>query len=311
MNSLFGRGPSLRIRLVLALACSFLLAFIDHRLNALQPARLFLNSLVTPIQYLAIMPEQLLDNVAESLQSRTALQQENAELREQMLVLQGRLQRFHFLQNENSRLRELLDSEPRQESRRMVAEVIAVASDPFSHQLVINKGTLNGVYQSQPVLDSRGIIGQVVSVGTNTSRIILISDQSHAIPLRAERNDLRVLAQGIGDMQQLELMFVPHSTDLEVGDMLVSSGLGGVFPEGYPVAAVTRILRDESLPFARVYAQPVAALDRVRAVLLLWPENAGEAPIYEPNDGSDLPLLPIAEGDTATAPTPANQEGGQ
>jgi rod shape-determining protein MreC len=168
----------------------------------------------------------------------------------------------------------------------MVAEVIAVASEPFSQQLVVNKGTLNGVYEGQAVLDDRGIIGQVQDVGSNTARVLLISDQSHAIPLRSERNDTSVLAQGTGDIGRLQLMFVPHSTTLKEGDLLVSSGLGGVYPEGYPVATIRKIVRDESLPFAQVQADPISPLDRVRNVLLLWRSNDQQQPIYEePSDG--------------------------
>jgi len=271
---------------VLALACSFLLIFIDHRLQAMQPVRLFLNSLVTPVQYLAILPEQILDNFSESVKSQGALSEENAQLKQQLLELQGQLQQFQFISNENKRLRELLGSEQRIPNRRMVAEVIAVASEPFSQQLVINKGTLNGVYEGQAVLDDRGIIGQVQDVGSNTARVLLISDQSHAIPLRSERNDTRVLAQGTGDIGRLQLMFVPHSTTLKAGDLLVSSGLGGVYPEGYPVATISEIVRDESLPFAQVQADPISPLDRVRNVLLLWRSNDQQQPIYEePSDG--------------------------
>lgn len=281
MKSLFERGPSLRSRLFLALSIAIALMFIDHRLNSMQPVRLFMNSLVSPVQYLAIMPEQLLDTASKTIQARSSLNAENDSMREQLLELQARLQRYQFLQNENARLRQLLGSDVRQEGRRMVAEVVAVASDPFSHQLVINKGTLNGVFEGQPVLDSRGIVGQVMSVGTTTSRVLLISDQSHTIPLRAERSDIRVLAQGVGDLQRLELSFIPHSTELAEEDILVSSGLGGTFPEGYPVATIERIVRDDSRPFATVYVRPFALLDRVRSVLLLWPDDSEAEPIYE------------------------------
>lgn len=300
MKSLFERGPSLRFRLVLALTVAFSLMFIDHRLNAMQPVRLLLSSIVSPVQYLAILPEQLLDAASKALQTRTSLNAENEAMREQLLHLQGRLQRFQFLQNENARLRNLLDSDVRNESRRMVAEVVAVASDPFSHQLVINKGTINGVYEGQPVLDSRGIVGQIISVSTTTSRVVLISDQSHSIPLRAERNDIRVLAQGVGDLQRLELMFIPHSTELQEQDMLVTSGLGDTFPEGYPVAIIESIVRDESLPFAVVHARPFALLDRVRSVLLLWPDDSLEQPIY------DTPIDTPADISTETPPEETN-----
>ena len=284
MKTLFVRGPSLLSRLVLALACSFLLIFIDHRLQAMQPVRVFLNSLVAPVQYLAILPEQLLDNFSESVKTTDQLSAENKALKQRILKLQGQQQQLQFLQNENRRLRELLGSEARESARRMVAEVIAVASEPFSQQLVINKGTLSGVYEGQPVLDSSGIIGQVQDVGGNTARVLLISDQSHAISLRSERNDIRALAQGTGDIGRLELMFIPHSTELREGDLLMSSGLGGVFPEGYPVARIANIVRDESLPFATVFADPVSALDRVRNVLLLWPTESEQQPIYEDDE---------------------------
>lgn len=284
MKTLFARGPSLLSRLVLALACSFLLIFIDHRLQAMKPVRLFLNSLVAPVQYLAILPEQLLDNLSESLKTTSQLTNENQRLKREILELQGQQQQLRFLQNENRRLRELLGSEARDSARRMVAEVIAVASEPFSQQLVINKGTLSGVYEGQPVLDSNGIIGQIQDVGGSTARVLLLSDQSHAISLRSARNDIRVLAQGTGDIGRLELMFIPHSTELQEGDLLMSSGLGGVFPEGYPVATISEIIRDESLPFATVFADPVSALDRVRYVLLLWPSKAEQQPIFDEDE---------------------------
>ncbi|PYE33336.1 rod shape-determining protein MreC [Idiomarina fontislapidosi] len=281
MKTLFTRGPSLLSRLVLALACSFLLIFVDHRLQAMQPVRMFLNSLVTPVQYLAILPEQILSNFSESVKSQEQLADENKALKKQMLELRGQLQQLQFISNENKRLRALLGSEQRQPSRRMVAEVVAVASEPFSQQLVINKGTLSGVYEGQPVIDSKGVVGQIQDVGSNTARVLLISDQSHGIALRAERNDIRVLAQGTGEIGKLQLMFVPHSSELAEGDLLMTSGLGGVYPEGYPVARITRINRDESLPFAEVSADSISALDRVRTVLLLWPQSAEQAPIFE------------------------------
>ena len=284
MKTLFARGPSLLSRLVLALACSFLLIFIDHRLQAMKPVRLFLNSLVAPVQYLAILPEQLLDGVSESLKTTSQLSDENMHLKRIILELQGEQQQLRFLQNENKRLRELLGSDARDSARRMVAEVIAVASEPFSQQLVINKGTLNGVYEGQPVLDSHGILGQVQDVGGNTARVLLLSDQSHAISLRSERSDIRILAQGTGDIGRLELMFIPHSTELKEGDLLMSSGLGGIFPEGYPVATIRKIVRDESLPFAKVIADPVSALDRVRNVLLLWPSDGEQQPIFDEDE---------------------------
>lgn len=277
-SHLFLQRVSLKTRLTLALLLAFLLIFADRRFGAMQPIRAFLNSVVSPVQYLAVMPEQALDNVISQVQSRRRIMRENTQLKEDNLLLQGQLQRFQFLVRENDRLRELLASDSREERLRMVAEVIAVDSDPFSHQVVVNKGTRHGVYIGQPVIDADGIVGQVADVGVTTARVILISDQSHAIPTRAELSGIRVIAQGVGDIRQLELMHVPHSTELQEGDVLFSSGLGGVFPEGYPVARIHRITRDESLPFVQVSATPIANLDRIRMLLLLWDSNSEMQP---------------------------------
>lgn len=285
---LFVRSVSLKVRLTLALSLAFLLIFLDHRLGAMQPVRLFLNSIVSPVQYLAVVPEQALDSLISQLQSRRALIIENESLKEDMLALRGQMQRYEFLMLENERLRRLLASEAREDRLRMVAEVIAVDSDPFSHQVVVNKGTRHGVFIGQPVIDAQGVIGQVTSVGVSTARVILISDQSHAIPTRAAESGIRVIAQGVGDTSMLELMHVPHSTELRVGDMLLTSGLGGVFPEGYPVARIQSIVRDESLPFARVRAVPVANLDRIRMLLLLWDADSYEQPIRPEQEAEPL-----------------------
>src|SRR5690554_5128968 len=284
MKSLFERGPSLLTRLVLALLCAAMLMFLDHRLNTMQPVRSFLSTLVTPVQYLAVLPEQALDRIVYLSTTRSMLREQNEALRQELQELHMAVQRLNFLENENARLRQLLGSDVRQASRRMAAEIVAVATDPFSHQVVINKGSANGVYKGQPVLDNRGILGQVMSVGHTTARVLLISDQSHSLALRAERNDIRVLARGTGDLQRLELLYIPHSTELEEGDKLMSSGLGGVFPEGYPVAEIIAVDRDERLQYARVLARPYAQLDRIRTVLLLWPPSATEQPVYDDID---------------------------
>ncbi|RUO37592.1 rod shape-determining protein MreC [Aliidiomarina shirensis] len=283
-STLFIQRVSLRVRLTLALLLAFLLIFADHRLGIMQPVRSVLNSFVSPVQYLAVMPEQALDNLISQVQSRRRLVRENEQLKEDVLSLQGQMQRYQFLVSENERLRGLLSSESREERMRMVAEVIAVDSDPFSHQVVVNKGSRNGVYIGQPVIDAEGVIGQVVDVGVITARVILISDQSHAIPLRAESSGIRVIAQGVGNTNSIELMHVPHSTELAEGDLLMTSGLGGVFPEGYPVARISAIMRDESLPFAQVKAVPVANLDRIRMLLLLWDSNSEYQPIRTEQD---------------------------
>jgi rod shape-determining protein MreC len=280
MKSLFERGPSLRTRFFIALGCASLLLFLDHRLNTMQPVRSFLSTVVSPIQYLAVLPQQISARVDYILTTRSELRTDNERLGNQLLELEMAVQRLNFIESENDRLRQLLGSDVRGASRRMVTEVVAVASDPFSHQVVINKGSSNGAYVGQPVLDNRGIVGQLVSVGLNTARVLLISDQSHAISLRVQRNDIRVLAQGTGDLQKLALLYISHSSDIEVGDVLLSSGLDEVFPEGYPVAEVIEIDRNEQFQYAQVAVRPYAQLDRVRSLLLLWPGDVDEQPVF-------------------------------
>lgn len=282
MTPLFIRTISLRFRLTLALLLAFLLLVLDHRMSVMEPTRAVLNSIVSPIQYLAVVPEQLLSRLDQNLQSRRSLRTENEALKLEMLDMQGQMQRYQLLASENERLRNLLASDAREDNLRMVAEVIAVDSNNFSHQVVVNKGSAHGVFIGQPVLDDQGVVGQVISVGLSTARILLISDQNHAIPTRNARGGIRVIVQGVGDTNSLDVMHLPHSTDLAEGDLLLSSGLGGAFPEGYPVARVDMIDRDDSLPFARVTATPIAQLDRIRMLLLVWQVSDEQQPIYNP-----------------------------
>lgn len=273
----------------------------------MQPTRMILNSIVSPVQYLATTPEEIYARISENIQSRVQMRQELARLRTSMLDMKGEMQRYQFLVRENERLRNLLSSESREDSLRMVAEVIAVDSDSFSHQVVVNKGTAHGAFIGQPILDDKGVVGQVSSVGLTTARVLLISDQSHAIPTRSERSGIRVVVQGMGDTSMLDVMHVPHSTELEVGDLLLSSGLGGVFPEGYPVGVIESIDLDESLPFAKVTARPVASLDRIRMLLLVWQASSEQQPIFTPiqavrerfrgGDEQDLKIEESAEYD--------------
>lgn len=270
MNLLFGRSPPIKLRLALAVILSFVFMGVDKYTGSSATLRAFLNSLVTPIYYLASLPEDSIDWTAEQLRTRESLQQENQQLKSQQLLQNEKLQQFAFLKQENDKLRALLDSPVRQQGKKMIAEVMAIDSHPFRHLLVINKGALDGVFEGQPVIDDFGIVGQVSSVATTSSRVILISDSTHAIPVRIQRNGVRSIIEGTGRINQLKANNVPHSIEMEKDDMLVTSGLGGGFPEGYPVARITSVEHDLSLPFAQITATPIAQLDRVSRVLLLW-----------------------------------------
>ncbi|MDF2179127.1 rod shape-determining protein MreC [Aliiglaciecola sp. CAU 1673] len=278
MDTIFTRGPSLVSRLVLASLTSLLLILLDHRLDSFSKARLYLNSLVSPLQYMASLPGDMLNQASSALTTQSQLLERNARLTHQNILLSEQLQRFEMIKLENDKLRTLLGSTVRPGVRKMVAELMAVDNNPYSHQIMVDKGSLHGVFEGQPVLDDKGVVGQVMEVGTTTSRVLLIADLTHGIPVRILRNNVRMVASGSGQLNQLILNHVPHSTDVQEGDILVSSGLGEVFPEGYPVGKVTSVLRDESRPFAQVKAEPIAQLDRLKYLLLLWPADAPSEP---------------------------------
>ena len=276
MKPIFGRGPSLQLRLFLAVIISVAAIVADSRFGVFTHVRVYLSSLVSPLQYIANAPGTLLDTMSTQVQTRADLIEQTKQQEQQLFTLRSRLLKMDHLEHENQRLRELLGSPVHKESRKMVAELLSVDSDPFSHQVLINKGALDGVYNGQPVINDQGVVGQVLHVGSTTSRVLLITDSSHGIPVRVLRNDLRAIASGSGELDKLELRNLPRNTDVQVGDLLVTSGLGGRFPEGYPVATVTRSDYVEGKPFAQIEAKPLVALDRLRYLLLLWTDKKPE-----------------------------------
>ena len=255
MKPIFGRGPSLQLRLFLAVIISIAAIVADSRFGVFTHVRVYLSSLVSPLQYMANAPGIMLDTMSTQVQTRAGLIEQTKQQEQQLFTLRSRLLKMDHLEHENQRLRELLGSPVHKESRKMVAELLSVDSDPFSHQVLINKGALDGVYNGQPVINDQGVVGQVLHVGSTTSRVLLITDSSHGIPVRVLRNDLRAIASGSGELDKLELRNLPRNTDVQVGDLLVTSGLGGRFPEGYPVATVTRSDYVEGKPFAQIEAR--------------------------------------------------------
>ncbi|ATD36893.1 rod shape-determining protein MreC [Aeromonas salmonicida] len=295
MKPIFGRGPSLQLRLFLAVIISIAAIVADSRFGVFTHVRVYLSSLVSPLQYIANAPGIMLDTMSTQVQTRTGLIEQTKQQEQQLFTLRSRLLKMDHLEHENQRLRELLGSPVHKESRKMVAELLSVDSDPFSHQVLINKGALDGVYNGQPVINDQGVIGQVLHVGSTTSRVLLVTDSSHGIPVRVLRNDLRAIASGSGELDKLELRNLPRNTDVQVGDLLVTSGLGGRFPEGYPVATVTRSDYVEGKPFAQVEAKPLVALDRLRYLLLLWTDKKPDV-----HDDDVAPAAPATSAAGAT-----------
>jgi len=279
MSPIFKHGPSAQHRLLLVLFCSAVLIFFDHHVGSFETARGYLQSFVSPLQYLATAPKRMMIWTAENLTSRKNLIEQNQRYKIDELLLREQLMQLAKVKRENDRLRSLLASPLQADTRKMVAEVIAVDSDPYTHQIVINKGANDGVYEGQPVLDDQGIVGQIQHVGTISSRVILITDVTHAVPVRVSRNGIRMIATGTGHIDKLVHNFVPHSSDVVAGDVLVTSGLGGKYPEGYPVSTILEVDQNETRAFAHVTSQPVAQIDRLRYLLLLWPHLKGTEPI--------------------------------
>lgn len=286
---MFIRGPSALVRLVVMVAISLVLMTADHRGKHLEAVRGVLSTVVYPLQYAVDLPIQAGNWLSANLTSRDALLDENARLRNEQFLIRSRLEKYAELEAENRRLRGLLDSAAKVGERVLIAELMAVDMDPFSRRIVINKGAQNGVIAGQSLLDSNGIMGQVVHVGPFSANAVLITDPNHALPVQINRSGLRSVAVGTGSLNTLKLSHIPNNADVEVGDLLVTSGLGGRFPAGYPVGTVVRIGRDRGRPFADVIVEPSADLERNREVLLVWP---GDTRTVESDHASGGRLVP-------------------
>jgi len=255
---------------LLAVVFSLALMIVDHRQQHLESVRSILSTVTYPLQYAANLPLAAGYWASEAFATRTRLQEENRELHRENLLLQGRQQKLAALAAENMRLRDLLDSSFKIGDRVLIAELVAVDMDPYRQLVLLNKGSSSGIYKGQPVLHANAVMGQVVHVNRFTASVLMITDASHALPIQVNRNGLRTVAIGTGRINELELPNLPNNADIEVGDLLVTSGLGGRFPSGYPVATVTSIRREPGEPFALIKAQPSAHLERAREALLVW-----------------------------------------
>ena len=247
--------------------------FIDYRQDHLKVVREVLSTLVYPVQLAVNMPIKLGRNLSETLVSRKSLMEENSRLREQAHLLNTRLQRFDVIEAENLRLRALLGSTINFQDKVLIAELMAVELEPFRHLIEINKGRRDGVFEGQPVVDGGGIVGQVVHMGQFSSKVLLITDPNHAVPVQINRNGLRTIAVGTGQNNALLLEHLPNNADVKTGDLVVSSGLGQKFPRGYPVGTISEVTHEPGDPFSKVTLIPSARLAQNREVLLLWPSG--------------------------------------
>jgi rod shape-determining protein MreC len=264
------RIPALGVRVLLLMAASILLMVLDHRQNHLDTVRKTIGAAVYPIQIVVDAPFRLWEWVRDNTSGRNNLQLQLSRLQAERLLTNARLQRLTALEAENARLRDLLEARAQVRDEIRVAQIMAVDANPYRHNIVIDVGERDGAFDGQAIVDAAGVIGQIIETGLATSQAMLISDPSHSLPVEVNRNGLRTIANGTGEFGRLDLPFITNNADIRPGDLLVTSGLGGAFPAGYPVAVIATVNRIPQEPFADVTATPSAALDQAREVMLIW-----------------------------------------
>jgi rod shape-determining protein MreC len=312
-----GRPTGLLLRCVLYALVALGMIIIDKRYDQLGHIRRWLSVVAYPVQVAVASPFEGWDWFRQSVTTRDVLRVNNARLEADLRLAQFRLQRYEALEAETQRLRGLRTSTEGVGSRFIVGDIMDVQLDAFRERVLVDKGARDGLFVGQAVLDAGGVFGQVARVGQLTSEVILISDAAHAIPVQVNRNGLRTIVVGTGDMGRLKLPYLPTSADVIAGDLLVTSGLGGGFPAGYPVGTVAEVKRDPAQSLADVEVRPAAALDRSRELLFVWlkPAEAAATPAAPPpapapaattaaaaTTGPAAKSAPLAK----SAPTPAS-----
>jgi rod shape-determining protein MreC len=257
---------------MLALLCSIALMFSDYHYRYLDSVRSGFSLIVSPLQYAVDYPVRVVGWVQSLVSAKKALIDENMRLRYQQTALEAELQKLLVIQKENSQLKELLLTSSQADMRAMATQILAVDTSNARQIVVLNKGNRDGVYAGQPVLDAKGVMGQVIDVGPMTSTVLLISDSKSAVPVLNNRTGERAILVGTNSLDQLSLINLPKTASIHPGDVLVTSGLGGRYPEGYPVGKVEKVSSIPGEDFVKVMVSPIALLNRNRLVLLIWPD---------------------------------------
>lgn len=298
----FVRGPSAGARLLFFMAISLVLMVIDARFNYLQRVRETLTAAVYPLQRLAQMPGQALERVNGFFVTQQKLQQDNLAIRQQLLEQSQQLQRMKALEAEAATLRRILGAKEQVPGTSMLVELLHVDRNPFLRKIVVNKGTQDGVLAGQAVIDADGVVGQVTLSSPFSSEVTLITEKGQPMPVMVQRTGLRAVLFGSGRPNALELPFVPVNADIENGDVLVTSGIDGVYPPGLPVATVSNIERNAAYVFAKITCSPAAGVDRNKFYLVL------QVPRIDDTAKSSQPSLAIEKGEKinqVVVPTPS------
>jgi len=310
MSPLFPKGPSPNFKIIAVLIISLGLMMIDQAQEAVQPLRSGIAAAMQPLQLAAELPADAVEFISKYI-DRDELISENKALNQKVLLLRARLQKLAALEAENERIRGLLASSSSLDENVLIAEILAISPDPYLHYMKLNKGSADGVFSGQALVDANGIIGQVTDVNIMDANAIMITDANHGIPVELNRTGLQTIAQGTGKTDKLLLPFLANNADVREGDLLVSSGLGGRYPPGYPVATITQVSHQAGDEFLTVIAAPTASLNRGREALLVWtqhqiPLSAAASPAEESAaTATDSPTT-TSEQPTpeTTAPTP-------
>ncbi len=274
----FNRGPAPLVRLTFFGLLAILLMVLDARFRYAEPLRQGLALIAYPLQLIALAPVKAAEAVSDYLTTKSALERENEDLRERQLKASKDLLTLETLAAENGHLRQLMDARDRTPRQATMAEILYAGRDPFSRKVIVDKGSRDGIKAGVAVIDEVGVIGQVTRVHPMLAEVTLITDKDQAIPVRVLRNGLRAVAFGSGDGETLDLRFMAANADVQGGDVLVTSGIDGTYPEGLPVARVTRIERDASYVFAKISCTPAAGTNRNRQVLVLSQDDKLPAP---------------------------------
>jgi rod shape-determining protein MreC len=286
-NRLFIRSGHSPVGFAFALIFSIFLMFADYHYRYLDSVRSGFSLIVSPLQYAVDYPVRVVGWVQSLVSAKKALIDENIRLKYKQTMLEAELQKLLVIQKENSQLKELLLTSSKADMQVMAAQILAVDTSDARQIVVLNKGKRDGVYIGQPVLDAKGVMGQVIDVGPLTSTLLLISDSKSAVPVRNNRTGERAILVGTNSIEQLSLINLPKTSSIHPGDVLVTSGLGRRYPEGYPVGKVEQV---NSLPgedFVKVMVSPVALLNRNRLVLLIWPDEEQEQLTAQINERLD------------------------
>lgn len=272
-NRLFAKSRRSSVGFVFALVFSVACMVADYHYQYLDSARSGFSLLVSPLQYIVDYPVRMMSWAYSLVSSKKLLINENMQLRYQQIILEAQLQKLLVISRENSQLKELLSASAATEMRAMAAQILAVDTTSSRQLLVLNKGKRDGVFSGQPVLDAKGVMGQIIDVGLMTSTVLLVSDSKSAVPVRNDRTGERAILVGTNSMSELSLINLPRTSSIAKGDLLVTSGLGRRYPEGYPVGRVEEIKNIPGDDFIKVSVSPIALLNRNRLVLVVWPEE--------------------------------------